>query len=82
MMSNTQKMVFKTISYRVMSISITFVISYHFTDSLTAASAIVSLDSAIKMGFYYYHEKVWHKLYKKQKRSRITGEALRTAHKQ
>ena len=57
-MTNKQKSLFKSISYRVISILLTFVISYLITGSLTAASAIVSIDSILKVIVYYYHERI------------------------
>ena len=81
-MTNKQKSLFKSISYRVISILLTFVISYLITGSLTAASAIVSIDSILKVIVYYYHERMWSKVYKKFREQKSSKKPMMNAHKQ
>ena len=81
-MTNVQKSLYKSISYRLLSIVTTFTVSYFITGSLTIASAIVSIDAIIKMVIYFVHERVWHRIYKKFKNSKDSDKWQYKAHKQ
>ncbi len=81
-MTNKQKSLLKSVSYRVISILLTFAISYLITGSLTAASAIVSIDSVFKVIVYYYHERIWSSIYKKFKKPKDSKKPMMNAHKQ
>ena len=81
-MTNKQKSLLKSISYRIISILLTFVISYLITGSLTAASAIVSIDSILKVIVYYYHERLWSNIYMKFRKPTESKKPMMTAHKQ
>ena len=80
-MTNVQKSLYKSISYRLLSIITTFVVSYFITGSLTVASAIVSIDAGLKIAIYFVHERVWHRIYKKFKNSKLDKWQYK-AHKQ
>ena len=81
-MTNVQKSLYKSISYRVISVLLTFGISYFVTGSLTAASAIVSIDAVLKMVVYFYHERAWSRIYNKYKREEPSKKGMMKAHKQ
>ena len=64
-MTSIQKALYKSISYRLISVTITFVISYYITGDVAVATAIMSADALIKMIVYFYHERLWRLIYKK-----------------
>ena len=68
-MTNVQKSLYKSISYRGLSIITTFVVSFLITDNLAVATTIVSIDAGVKIVLYFIHERVWHRIYKKFKNS-------------
>lgn len=69
-MSKLKKiLVLKTITYRLLSIAITGVISYTITGSFALAGTIVGLDSIIKIVAYYMHEYVYAKALKHKKKA-------------
>ena len=81
-MTNVQKSLYKAVSYRVISIILTFGISYFVTGSLAAASAIVSIDAVLKMFVYFGHERMWSRIYNKYKREAVSDAGHKSAHKQ
>jgi adenylylsulfate kinase len=52
----------KSISYRIYSSLITFIIAYILTQNLTASISIGILDSIIKIFSYYFFEEIWAKI--------------------
>jgi len=58
---------YKSLSYRILSICITFVISYILTGNLTIAGSIASIDAIIKFVVYFLHERAWGKVFKRLK---------------
>jgi len=58
---------YKSLSYRILSICITFVISYILTGNLTIAGSIASIDALIKFVVYFLHERAWGKVFKRLK---------------
>jgi len=58
---------YKSLSYRILSICITFVISYILTGNLTVAGSIASIDALIKFVVYFLHERAWGKVFKRLK---------------
>ena len=58
---------YKSLSYRILSICITFVISYLLTGNLTIAGSIASIDALIKFVVYFLHERAWGKFFKRLK---------------
>ena len=81
-MTNVQKSLYKSISYRIISVALTFGISYFITGSLTAATAIVSIDAVLKMIVYFYHERAWSRIYKKYKTEHYSKKGMMKSHKQ
>lgn len=55
----------KTITWRIIASLTTFVIAYlFFRDDAAAAEkagGVALTESIIKMGLYYYHERIWYK---------------------
>ena len=49
----------KTISWRISATTITFIISYIFTSSITISGGIASVEFIAKMIWYYVHERIW-----------------------
>ena len=58
---------YKSLSYRIVSIALTFSIGYAVTGNVAVAGAIVGFDSVVKVVFYYYHERIWSRIYNKYK---------------
>jgi adenylylsulfate kinase len=57
-----KKNITKSISYRIYSSLITFIIAYILTQNLTASISIGILDSIIKIFSYYFFEGIWAKI--------------------
>lgn len=49
----------KTLTWRVIATTDTFLISWLLTGSLVVGTSIASLEVLTKMGLYYLHEKAW-----------------------
>ena len=49
----------KALSWRVFALAITTGVSYVLSDSVAVAISIGAIDSLIKIGVYYAHERVW-----------------------
>jgi uncharacterized membrane protein len=49
----------KALSWRVFALAITTGISYILSNSITVAVSIGVVDSLIKIGAYYLHERAW-----------------------
>ena len=61
---------YKSLSYRLLSICTTFIISYLLTGNLTIAGSIASIDALIKLILYFFHERAWAKALKLLKTKR------------
>lgn len=60
---------YKSISYRVLSITITFVIALALTGNTSIAGSIAGVDAVIKFVVYFAHERAWGKLFKYWKKA-------------
>lgn len=49
----------KALSWRVIALAITTSVSYMLSESVAVALSIGVIDSAIKIGAYYAHERAW-----------------------
>jgi adenylylsulfate kinase len=49
----------KALSWRVFALAITTGVSYALSESVAVAVSIGMVDSAIKIGAYYMHERAW-----------------------
>ena len=56
-----RRSVFKTITWRVLATTDTFIISWIITGEWTLAGGIASIEIATKMYLYYMHERIWSK---------------------
>ena len=52
---------FKTITWRIVATTDTFLISWFITGEWTLAGGIESIEIATKMYLYYMHERAWNK---------------------
>lgn len=52
----------KTLSYRAISIAVTFLVSLALTGSLQLSASIGLLDGIIKFFPFYVHERTWSKI--------------------
>lgn len=50
---------YKSLSYRILSVCITFIISFGLIGSATVAGTIASIDALIKFVVYFLHERLW-----------------------
>lgn len=57
---NRTRSILKAISYRIMSVTITFLISFLVTGNARMAFTIGGFDVIAKIAFYYFHERLWH----------------------
>ena len=71
---NRTRSVLKAISYRVLSLAVTFIISYLVTHNLQMSFTIGGFDALSKILFYYFHERIWHysTIGRKRKNTRFT----------
>jgi len=51
--------IYKTISWRIIATTDTFLISWLITGYFAWATAIASVEVFTKMGLYYFHERSW-----------------------
>ena len=61
-MESHYRSVVKTITWRVLATAITFSVAFILTGELEKAAEIGILDTLIKLGVYYSHERVWNRL--------------------
>lgn len=66
MKKNQKKAILKTISWRIISSAALFIISYYYTDSMTASTSLTAADAVIKTIIYYFHELAWQGKMKKR----------------
>ena len=63
-MSNKSKLskkrsFFKTLTWRCLATTDTFVLSFFITGNLIFAGSIASVEVLTKLALYYWHERVW-----------------------
>ena len=63
-MSNKSKLskrrsFFKTLTWRILATTDTFVLSFFITGNLVFAGSIASVEVLTKLALYYWHERVW-----------------------
>ncbi|MBW7997050.1 MAG: DUF2061 domain-containing protein [Candidatus Glassbacteria bacterium] len=52
----------KALSWRILAIAITAGVAWIITGNIQFAATIGVVDSLVKLGIYYLHERVWNKL--------------------
>ena len=62
MKSKVSRSLTKTITWRILATSDTFLISWFITGNWTWAGAIAGIEVVTKMFLYYGHERVWDKI--------------------
>ena len=62
MKSKARRSLAKTLSWRILATSDTFVISWLITGTLSMAGAIAGIEVVTKMFLYYGHERIWNKI--------------------
>lgn len=61
-METRRRSIVKSLSYRVLGTIVTALIGWLFTGSFKLGLSMGILDSAIKIGVFYGHERCWHKV--------------------
>ncbi len=70
---------YKSLSYRLLSVCITFIISFILTGNMTVAGSIASIDALIKFVVYFLHERAWGKVFRRIKKQRREARKNRKA---
>lgn len=60
----------KTISWRVISFIVAFLLAWLFTGNVTAGLYFGLAEFFIKGALYYYHERMWHNIKRKIKKKK------------
>ncbi len=60
--STPKRSILKTITWRIVATTDTFLISYFVTGKWAWASAIASIEVVTKIGLYYLHERGWSRI--------------------
>lgn len=58
-MESHLRTIIKAVSWRIIATFITFNIAWLITGKLTFATEIGAFDTLIKLGAYYFHERIW-----------------------
>ena len=58
-MDSHARTILKTVSYRIVGFFATSFVAYVFTHEWLLSSGIGLLDTALKLGVYYSHERIW-----------------------
>ena len=62
MKASKKRSIAKALTYRILSVSLTFLISLIITGKLSWATAIAGTEALTKMVLYYFHERIWSKV--------------------
>ena len=62
MREQLRRSITKALTYRLWQSANTFVISFLITGRLDYAAAIVSIEVAVKIVVYFFHERIWTKI--------------------
>lgn len=60
-MDSKKKSIFKTVSWRIIAIIISYIVLYIYTKSASMSLEVVLIGNIISMVGYYFHERVWGK---------------------
>ncbi len=61
-METHARSIIKAISYRLLGSTVTFVVVLVMTRKLELAAGIGVLDTVLKIGAFYFHERLWHRI--------------------
>ena len=62
MKSKARRSIAKTLTWRVLATTDTFIISWFVTGTWTLAGAISGIEVVTKMFLYYGHERIWNRI--------------------
>ena len=62
MKSKARRSLAKTLTWRVLATTDTFIISWFITGTWTLAGAIAGIEVVTKMFLYYGHERLWNRI--------------------
>jgi len=54
--------ILKAVSYRFLGTIVTFCVALLLTKSFDLAAQIGALDTILKIGAFYFHERLWHRI--------------------
>ena len=57
--NSRKRSAFKTITWRILATTDTFVLSFFITGNLVFAGSIASVEVLTKLILYYWHERLW-----------------------
>lgn len=60
--STKKRSLAKSITWRLLAIIITFVVSYAMTQSFSLATSLAIVSNSINFVLYYFHERFWLKI--------------------
>jgi len=52
----------KAVTYRILGLGVTMLAAWMLTDQLRLAAAIGLVDTTLKLGAYYAHERLWNRI--------------------
>jgi uncharacterized membrane protein len=58
-MESRRRTIAKTVSYRILGGLITLGVAFLATGRVSAAAAIGAVDTLVKLGAFYFHERLW-----------------------
>ncbi len=61
-METHARSIIKAVSYRLMGSMVTFAVVLVATRKIDLAAGIGVLDTILKIGAFYFHERLWHKI--------------------
>ena len=62
MVESSRRSLTKAISWRLIALVVTSTVAWAIASEFTLAATIGVLDSVIKIGAYYYHERLWNRV--------------------
>lgn len=62
MQESSRRSLVKAISWRLIAVVVTSSVAWAVTSEITLAAAIGVFDSVIKIGAYYFHERLWNRV--------------------
>ena len=57
--NSRKRSAFKTMTWRVLATTDTFILSFFITGNLVFAGSIASIEVLTKLVLYYWHERLW-----------------------
>ena len=61
MQSSNKRHLTKTLTWRILATTDTFIIAWLITGKIDWAAGIATIEVATKMILYYWHERIWYK---------------------